>query len=343
MTLLGLGSSFPKFEFTQIELLEKFRESPHWERLRDSSRRILATVLSGDSGIDTRRFEVERIEEAWERDAQELNECYEKAAPGLGRRALEKALDQAKLKPSDLDALFVSSCTGYLCPGVSSHLAEGAGLQESASLQDSTGLGCGAAIPLLRDAAGFLALHPGAKVATVSVEICSAAFYIEDDPGVLISACLFGDGAAASIWSDSGGDWQAAKFRTLHQPQNREHIRFTNARGFLRNQLHSCVPKLAREAVAQLHEHCESRPDTWISHGGGRDVIEELESIPACPGKLNWTRSVMRDYGNLSSPAVIVALERFLKSAESHSADSIWMTAFGAGFSAHSCELRRAS
>ena len=33
------------------------------------------------------------------------------------------------------------------------------------------------------------------------VEVCSAAFYMENDPGVLVSACLFGDGAAAAVLS----------------------------------------------------------------------------------------------------------------------------------------------
>ena len=30
---------------------------------------------------------------------------------------------------------------------------------------------------------------------SICVEVCSAAMYLDNDPGVLISACLFGDGA----------------------------------------------------------------------------------------------------------------------------------------------------
>ena len=44
-------------------------------------------------------------------------------------------------------------------------------------------------------------------VAMIAVEISSAAFYIDDDPGVLISLCLFGDGASASIWEPSKRSW----------------------------------------------------------------------------------------------------------------------------------------
>jgi predicted naringenin-chalcone synthase len=89
-------------------------------------------------------------------------------------------------------------------------------------------------------------------VATVAVEICSTAFYADDDPGVLISLCLFGDGAAAAIWDGTGtaGDWQAGHFTTVHRPENREKIRFINSAGKLKNQLHRAVPGLAAEAVA---------------------------------------------------------------------------------------------
>ena len=33
------------------------------------------------------------------------------------------------MPPAAIDALFVSTCTGYLCPGISSHLAEQAGMR----------------------------------------------------------------------------------------------------------------------------------------------------------------------------------------------------------------------
>ena len=83
-------------------------------------------------------------------------------------------------------------------------MAELTGMRHDVYLADLVGLGCGAAIPMLRAAQGFLAANPQAVVATVAVEICSAAFFADDDPGVLISLCLFGDGAAAAIWTADG-------------------------------------------------------------------------------------------------------------------------------------------
>jgi len=288
---------------------------------------------------------LDSLEEAWRRGAQELNEAYEQEAPDLAADAVRNALAKSGHRLDEVDAVFVSSCTGYLCPGVSSHLAERLGLRADVFLQDMTGLGCGAAVPLMRAADGVIARNPDAVILTVAVEVCSAAFYVEDDFGVLISTCLFGDGAAAAVWSGSGGSWKVQDFASLHIPEEREKIRFTNAEGRLRNQLDRSVPELAGKTVKALYQKRRKEPQAWVTHGGGRDVIEALEkALPA--GELSLARGVMRDYGNLSSPSVLVALERFLEQVESDvsgasDVEHVWMCAFGAGFSAHSCELTR--
>ena len=99
------------------------------------------------------------------------------------------------------------------------------------------------------------------------------------------------------------------------------------------------MPELAAATVKKLYQKRKQEPQAWITHGGGRDVIEALEqALPS--GELALARSVMRDYGNLSSPSVLVALERFLE-RDHVGVDHAWMCAFGAGFSAHSCELER--
>jgi alkylresorcinol/alkylpyrone synthase len=78
-----------------------------------------------------------------------------------------------------------------------------------------------------------------------------------------------------------------------------------------------------------------------LSHSGGRDVVEAVEQ--AIARDLPETRSVLRNYGNCSSPSVLMALARRLNSSlpEVAADRRYWLTAFGAGFSAHSCELIR--
>lgn len=339
MFLESIASAFPESVFTQKECYDFSVQSAPVQALNSRSQAILRRVLLRDSGIEKRHFSTSEPGGMFAASAQELNEYFEREAPKLTSAALTLALEKAGLEADELDALFICTCTGYLCPGVTSYVAEQLGLKTDAYLHDIVGLGCGAAIPTLRAAEGFLAANPGSKVATVAVEICSAALFVNDDPGVLISLCLFGDGASASIWSNEDGDgkWKVGNFETIHVPEQREKIRFVNGEGKLQNKLHRDVPELAADAVEELWAKRSVEPDQVISHTGGRDVIAALES------RMNWelfeTRRALKNYGNCSSPCVLFALEDRLSNVVSDS--GYWLTSFGAGFAAHSCEMWR--
>lgn len=340
MYLESIASALPPYTFTQSECLVALAGTDLFEELAPRSKLIMEKVLgSGVSAIDTRHFCMPEIGPVVGQDAQALNEYFEKEGPLLAGRALTAALEKAGIAADELDALLICTCTGYLCPGLTSHVAEQLELRENAYLQDLVGLGCGAAIPMFRAAQGLVAADPKVKVATVAVEVCSAAFYADDDPGVLISLCLFGDGASAAIWSGEAGEgkWQAGKFTTVHRPSQREKIRFVNASGKLKNQLDKAVPGLAAEAVAELYAQRNADPDRVLAHSGGRDVIDALEGV--LPFSLKETREVLAECGNMSSPSVMFALEKALASAggDKH----WWVTAFGAGFAAHACEMWR--
>jgi predicted naringenin-chalcone synthase len=340
MFLESLATALPPHRFTQADCLAALEGGGATAALAPRSHALLRRILTGGrSGIEARHFCLDDPTALLARDAQALNESFEREAPRLAADALGAALAKSGLAAEELDALFVCTCTGYLCPGISSHLAEGLGAREDAYLHDLVGLGCGAAIPLLRTAAGFLAAHPGARVATVAVEVSSAAFFLDDDPGVLVSLCLFGDGAAAAVWSDraEAGKWRVGGFSTLHRPAEREKIRFVNERGRLKNQLHKEVPELAARAVGELYARRRLEPDRVLAHAGGRDVVEAVEAI--LPHRLEDTRAVLRDCGNLSSPSVLFAVERALAAPGEDRA--WWVASFGAGFSAHACEWTR--
>ena len=340
MFLQSLATAFPAHSFTQHECLAILRDSGAMAGLKQRSCDLLGKILTGNSGIETRHFCDPDLPKVFRYDAGELHRHFEHHAPRLAADALVRACNQAAVQPAEIDALLICTCTGYLCPGLSSYVSERLGLRPNAFLQDLLGLGCGAALPLLETARGVLAANPDALVATVAVEISSAAFYLNDEPGVLISLCLFGDGAAAALWrsTDQGRQFRFHNFQTLHDPAHREKIRFVNANGRLKNQLHRDVPALAADAVARLYENRTATPDHLIAHTGGRDVIEAIEH--KIPGeRLSETREILRRYGNVSSPCVLAALEVSLQTHPDSS--HLWMTAFGAGFSAHSAELTR--
>lgn len=341
MYLHALATAVPPAAFTQLECWALAQRSTIRERLGRRSMFILHSVLRSDHGIARRHFALPDVDRAFDLTSDELNLAFRSAAPSLAGRALTAALAQAGLAASNIDALLICTCTGYLCPGLTSYVAEQLGLRANTFLQDLVGLGCGAAIPMLRAASHITAAQPDAIVACVAVEICSAAFYVDDDPGVLVSACLFADGAAATIWRGTPGPraLRAFGFDTLHLPADRDKLRFEQRDGKLRNLLHRDVPALAARAVEKLWLARGPRPvSRVVAHTGGRDVLEALAPVVA-PHKLTASLATLRDYGNMSSPSVLFALEHSLRDATPGPDGDFWLVSFGAGFSAHSCRI----
>jgi len=339
MNLVSIATALPERSWTQQECWDSLCEEAFVRELTPRSRSILEGVLLGDSGIERRHFALKNLDDIVGRSAQTLNETFEREGSRLGSQALREALARADV--GTVDALFVCTCTGYLCPGLSSHIAESVGLSPAAHLMDVMGAGCAAALLTLRAASNYLAANPGHRAAVVAVEICSAAFYVDDDPGVLISLCLFGDGAAAVVLDGkSASGWRFGDFRSLHLPEEREKIRFVNRGGKLRNQLHRAVPEVAAQAVESLYRSANG--DTLpgiISHAGGRDVLIAIRA--KLPGHaLAEADEVLRNCGNMSSPSVLFAAERAL-AANGSTPDRLWLVSFGAGFACHACSLER--
>ena len=340
--LLSLECAVPAQGMTQKELLSALRGCSAWSTLREGSRELLTRVLSGDSGIGRRYFARCDLEELGKADGGKLAEIFELEAPALASEAVGRALSSAGVFAEELDALLVCTCTGYLCPGVSGHVAQRLGLRADVMLVDLVGQGCGAALPLLATAEGLLAA--GAQsVACVAVEVSSAAFYLDDDAGVLVSLCLFGDGAAACVCTKTRKQADAlvelSDFRQLHWPEQREELRFVNSGGKLRNVLRPSVPDLVADAVAKLLPELaqESSHSALLAHSGGRKVIEALET--RFPGvDLSASKSVLRNFGNMSSPSVLFVLRKWLDYGGNRSA---WLASYGAGFTAFACRARK--
>lgn len=343
MFLQSIANANPPYRYTQEESFQYLQETKSFQDLKERSRGLTKKVLLGENGISTRHFSVEDPRALFGYDAGELNQLYEKHAVPLAKEALEKALAKTDWSAEDLDGLFICTCTGYLCPGLSSYVAEQLGIKQDAFLQDLVGAGCGAAIPNLRAASHFLASSTeNKKVACIAVEVSSAAFYLNDDPGVLISLCLFADGANATLWTThphTNSDFQLHAFQTLHLPEDRELLRFVNDQGKLKNKLHRSVPEKAAAAVRKLFDQATLPKEAKVlCHPGGRDVIDAIEKELSIT--IPESRFVLNNYGNMSSPSVLFALEKSFSDPENQ-ANHYWLTSFGAGFTAHACQLKK--
>lgn len=124
MYLHALATALPPATFTQAECWDIVQRSEVRQRLNRRSLLTLRAILRHDSGISTRHFAMLDIERVFSLTPDELNEAFRLEAPRLAARALASALTQAGLVAGQLDALLICTCTGYLCPGVTSYVAE---------------------------------------------------------------------------------------------------------------------------------------------------------------------------------------------------------------------------
>jgi alkylresorcinol/alkylpyrone synthase len=345
MFVVGLGTAVPPKRWTQLQCWDALVESEYLPKLNTRSQAILRKVLRGNNGICSRYLAFDHLSEAFAFDPDVLDARFRTHAPAVAARAAERALDDAGLTTGDVDAVIISTCTGYLCPGLTSYVTEALGLRTDIQAIDLVGQGCGAAIPNMRIGEALIASGRARNVLSICVEICSAAMYLDDDPGVLISACLFGDGAGAAVLTANPMpgrrriEWKSAG--TSLNTHDRDELRFERRRGMLRNILTPAVPALAARHVDEvladgLAREQLSRDDIngWILHAGGREILSAIrQRLGLSEDETRWSAAILRDYGNVSSPCVYFVLQAAL--GDNAPGGHWWMSSFGAGFTCH--------
>jgi predicted naringenin-chalcone synthase len=349
MFITGLGTATPSERYKQSEGWEAVQVAPQFSRLAPRSRAILRKVLNGDNGIETRCLALDSLHEVFDLDPDILHARFARHAPLLASQAGERALRDARTAVGEIDAVLISTCTGYLCPGLTSYVSERLGLRPDVLTLDLVGQGCGAALPNLRAGEALLASGRCRRVLSICVEICSAAFYLDDDPGVLISACLFGDGAGAAVLANErASSGRIVKWKTsgsVLSTRDRDLLRFETRHGMLRNILSPQVPVLASQHAENLlatvladAKVSRNQITGWIWHAGGRDVLLALQDrLGLSAQDLQWSAGVLRDFGNISSPCVYFVLQAALSGGAP--GGNWWMSSFGAGFSCHGALL----
>jgi polyketide synthase Type III len=350
MFLNGLGTANPLQRYTKEECWDAFLASDWFRRLDRRAHALAETVLLSDNGIEARRLAVTSLAEGFQIDPDTLHRRFSTHAPALAAAAGARALDDASVAPTDIHAVVISTCTGYLCPGLSSYIVEQLGLPRDVQPFDLVGQGCAAALPNWRLAKALLAGGEAKNVLSICVEISSAAMYLDNDPGVLISACLFGDGAGAAVLSGAPNPGRrSVEFttaRSLTNPEQRDALRFETRQGLLRNVLTRPVPRLAADHARQVLDEAlaeaglkQSDITAWIMHAGGRDVLKALQARLALEtDALRYSSAMLLEYGNMSSAFVYFVLQAAL--TDRAPSGWWWMSSFGAGFSCHGALLR---
>lgn len=340
----SVGTAVPGFQVDQA-YAAAFLGAHYGRRLTPKSLSLLRNVLAHPA-IRKRHFAVSDPACLVDEDPDARVRRFTEGSCDLSALAARRALEGAGLAPDAITGLVVNTCTGYVCPGLSNHLIERLGLPERVRAFDLVGAGCGGAIPNLQAAEGLLAARDGA-VLSVSVEICSATFQMGDDPSLLISNALFGDGAAAAVLWNRPEGLELAATASRTRPEWREELRYVYKGGALHNQLSVRLPERVGEAAAAVAADVlaarglkAADVGAWALHTGGEKIVNAVRDAVGIPEEqLRATRAVLREFGNMSSPTVWFVLEELRNQGLPPGAWCM-LLAYGAGLTAHAALLR---
>ncbi|MBI4561228.1 MAG: type III polyketide synthase, partial [Candidatus Rokubacteria bacterium] len=279
---------------------------------------------------------------------EELNERFERGALELGKTALLRCLERVGWSPGDVDFLATTTCTGRLCPSLDAHLIGALGCRPDIQRVHVGDTGCASAMVALQQASNHLRAFPGHRALVLAVEICSAAYYLDDRLESAVAHAIFADGAGALALGTEGEGISVLGHRTLFRSEHLSAMGFTYPGGrprvILSKEVRRIGPTMMREMVhGLLSSQGLKREDVraWVLHSAGRRVIERAQKLLGlADADLAPSRAVLRRFGNMSSATVVFVLEELTQSAEPGPGDWGVMIALGPGFAAEGALLR---
>jgi predicted naringenin-chalcone synthase len=249
---------------------------------------------------------------------RERMQHYEWYAGSLALTAARQALTGAAVAPQQITHLITVSCTGFHAPGADCELIEGLGLPRGVNRTHIGFMGCHGALNALRVARAFAAAEPAAHVLLCDVELCSLHFCYRWDPSRVVANALFADGAAALVGAAGGGPWRVAANGSFVFPGSADAMTWLIGDHGFEMALSKKVPGLIAgnlrpwltEWLASLNLRLGD-VGSWAIHPGGPRILSAVEeSLPLRPEATRYSRDVLADFGNMSSPTVLFILDR---------------------------------
>ena len=345
VSIASLGLATPPHAVKQSEA-EAFMRSHYSKVLEPRSLSKMIKIFAHPSVLN-RYIAVKDLECLVNEEQDARIDRFTHWAVALSSEAIKSALEQAGITSDDVTGLVVNTCTGYICPGISTYLLEKLGFSNNIRIHDLVGSGCGGSIPNLQVCRDMIQGNRDEVVVSVSVEIFSATFHMADDLSLIISNALFADGASAAVLWSRPGALKLIASASRCDTKYREDIRYIYRDGQLHNQLSLQLSEFACKTVARVVDDLLAPRGLKLEdinhlafHPGGEKVINAVRDELGIPElKLKATRDILAGYGNMSSPTVLFVLREILSKGVTPG-DWCLIVAFGAGLSAHGFLLK---
>ncbi len=282
----------------------------------------------------------------------ERNALYERRAKDLAAQAIQKAISGAGIESSEVDALYVSSCTGFLVPGLDPEIMDRCNLRSDVDYYPFSARGCSGGAAAIAQASHYLRAYPDRVALAAGAEVCSLAMIPDEtDKTDVVGAALFGDGAGAALLVGDNrpeAGLQLLGSSTTTWVDQRELMGWDVVSGGLKLVLSTSLPEHLRESSARaLETACRAvgvdadELKHYVLHPGGPAVLAALEDgLGLSTDQTRLSREVLNQYGNMSSATVFFVLERFIQSTRYEPGDLALLAAMGPGFSQESIFLR---
>lgn len=344
MRIASVARAFPRNRYAQDEIRAEL-ESIWSERPSAASR--LAS-LHENVRVEHRALALPLEDYRRPRTFGETNDAWIRVATDLGEEVVDDALRQVGLGPQDVDAIFAVSVTGIASPSLDARLANRMSFRTDVKRTPIFGLGCVAGVAGLSRAVDYVRAYPDQVAVLLSVELCSLTFQPGDTSVAnLISAGLFGDGAAAVVVVGEErarrtglGGLRVLDTRSIFYHDTEDVMGWRiSERGF-DIVLSPAVPTIARECLGPdvdrfLQDHGLARANvaSWVCHPGGPKVLEAMrDSLGLDDRDVQHAWRALVEHGNLSSTSVLLVLDGTLRAGSPGAGEHGLMLAMGPGF-----------
>ncbi len=343
----SIATQLPPFTRTTEEIIPYLKKWLNGQE--DRFQRKVLKLFQG-AGVD-RRYSIMDVDEVFKKTSfEEKNAVYKRETIKLAENALSEALKQSNLIPTDIDYIITVSCTGIMIPSVDAYLINKLKMKQDIVRLPVTEMGCVAGVSGMIYANNFLRANPNKRAAVIAVESPTSTFQIDEFSMVnIVSAAIFGDGCACAILSsheaEEGPEIIAEGMYHFYDAEHMMGFELRNSG--LQMVLDKTVPeKIAEHFPKIIHPFLAQNKltiedvDHLIFHPGGKKIVATIEELFGVLGKnIDYTKAVLKEYGNMSSATVMYVLEKFMKD-NPKKGDIGMMLSFGPGFTAQRLLLK---